>query len=88
MPESLTSLTIFPAATCDRCGKTVLTHLTFGEAGEARRCCVNCDSPITAALAWLSTSELEEQGYQIGRPRARAGGGCGSGQCGRSNQRH
>ena len=89
MSEALISPPAFPAATCESCGKTVLTHLTFSEAGAAQRCCVNCDSPITSALAWLSTSELETQGYQIGAPRARASGGCGSGgQCGRSKQHH
>ncbi|HLW69757.1 MAG TPA: hypothetical protein VKS22_03955 [Candidatus Binataceae bacterium] len=88
MSESLTSSPTFPAATCDSCGKTVLTHLSFDEAGQPRRCCVNCDGPITSALAWLSTSELETQGYQVGPARVRPSGGCGSGQCGRSAQRH
>ncbi|MGH7836916.1 MAG: hypothetical protein ACREQC_03725, partial [Candidatus Binataceae bacterium] len=85
MSEALTSST-FPAATCEACGKTVLTHLVFDDTGEAQRCCVSCDSPITSTLAWLSASELETQGYQFGAPRARSGGagsggGCGGGQC-------
>ena len=87
MQERSISLSGFPAATCETCGTTVLTHIAFDEAGEASRRCINCDGLVTSSLAWLSTSELEAKGYEITAPKTARVGGCG-GQCGCSTQRH
>ena len=47
--------------------------------------CVHCDAPIIESLRWLTASELEAEGYEIGyRPddKPKSGGGCDSGGCG------
>ena len=74
----------FPTAHCDTCGKSVLTHVSFDEAGAARRFCVHCDSPIESGLRWLTAAELEGAGYLIGAQAPRTGGGCGCGSEGGS----
>jgi len=81
MREDLLSSSTLPAARCDACGTTVLTHLVLDAAGEASRCCVRCDRPISADLEWRPVSDLADLGYELGAPRAKAGG-CGSGSCG------
>ncbi|MGA2409962.1 MAG: hypothetical protein ABSG46_06170 [Candidatus Binataceae bacterium] len=61
----------------------MLTAIAFDDQDE-RRICVHCDSPISAGLEWVATAELEERGYYVGAPKAKAkgcGGGCGS-SCG------
>jgi hypothetical protein len=42
---------------------------------------VRCDRPISADLEWRPVSDLADLGYELGAPRAKAGG-CGSGSCG------
>lgn len=80
MREPALNSSHFPTAFCDACGKSVLTYLTFDNAGEARRFCVHCDRSIVSELRWVTVAELESDGYQIGAPAPRKGGcGCGSG---------
>lgn len=83
MREEVPSTSAFPTAQCASCGKSVLTYVILDASGDEVRCCVHCDGPIAEALRWLSASELEAEGYEIGyRPREeKSGGGCGSG-CG------
>ena len=82
MREAALNSSSFPTARCSVCGKTVLTCVGFDGDGGQRRFCVHCDSAIDANLVWVNAGELEAQGYSIGDPAARRGGGaCGAG-CG------
>jgi hypothetical protein len=84
MREPAPSSPHFPTAHCNACGKSVLTHVSFDDAGETRRLCVHCDSPIDSGLRWLSAPELEAAGYLIGARAPQTGGGCGCGSNGGS----
>lgn len=84
MREDVPNTSAFPTARCEPCAKSVLTYVTLDERGDEVRCCVHCDSVIVEELRWLTASELEAEGYEIGyRPRdEKSGDGCGSGGCG------
>jgi hypothetical protein len=82
MSDSLLISSTFPMARCISCQKDVLTCVTFDDAGLEYRACAHCDTPIAGELSWVSATELESTGYQIGQRRATTGGcGCGSGGC-------
>jgi hypothetical protein len=69
-------------ARCMSCQKDVLTCVRFDDAGVEYRACAHCDTPIVGEPSWVSATELESTGYQIGLRRATTGGcGCGSGGC-------
>ena len=69
-------------AHCASCGKDVLTYVLLDESGAENRACVHCDAPIAHELSWVSATELESTGYEIGnRPRKAGGCGCSSGGC-------
>ena len=84
MREDVPTTAAFPTARCEPCDKSVLTYVTLDERGGEVRCCVHCDGPIVENLRWLTASELESEGYEIGyRPREeKSGGGCSAGGCG------
>jgi hypothetical protein len=85
MREDVPHTSAFPTARCEPCGKSVLTYVTLDERGGEVRYCVHCDGAIVEQLRWLSASELEAEGYEIGyRPddKPKSGGGCDSGGCG------
>ena len=72
----------FPTARCERCDKTVLTHVVLDELGEEQRRCVHCDSPVAGALNWVEAEELQTQGYYVrGETGGRVEPGCGTGCC-------
>lgn len=82
MREATGNLSSFPIARCEACGKTVLLYLAYGADGQQQRLCVHCDGSIDSALAWVTAEELEAEGYAIGAPPAKRGGGCGCGSGG------
>lgn len=89
MREAVPNTSAFPTARCAPCAKSVLTYVTLDERGDEIRCCVHCDGAIVEDLRWLTASELEAEGYEIGyRPqdkpedKPKSGGGCDSGGCG------
>jgi hypothetical protein len=89
MREAVPNTAAFPTARCEPCAKSVLTYVTLDERGDEVRCCMHCDGVIAEQLRWLTASELEAEGYEIGyRPDAeqKAGGGCSSG-CGTCSTR-
>jgi hypothetical protein len=82
MREAALNSSSFPTARCRVCGKIVLTCVGRADDGGERRLCVHCDSLIESELVWVSAAELEAEGYFIGDPPARrGGGGCGA-SCG------
>ena len=82
MPDPQTIKSTFPVAYCASCAKDVLTCVMLDEAGTEYRACAHCDTPIAAAIAWISATELESTGYEVGARRPKAGGcGCSSGGC-------
>jgi hypothetical protein len=82
MREDVSNTAAFPTANCASCGKSVLTYVSLDERGGEVRRCVHCDGVIGETLRWLTASELEAEGYEIGyRPREEKSGGCGVG-CG------
>ena len=89
MREDVPNTSAFPTARCEPCGKSVLTYVVLDASGDEVRRCVHCDTPIIEELRWLTASELESEGYEIGyRPREKeSGGGCGSGGCGSCSTR-
>jgi hypothetical protein len=80
MREAALKNSTFPAAQCESCGKTVLTHIAFDDHGVGQRYCIHCDAPVRPPLQWLTADELTAEGYEVGGKAARRGG-CGSG-CG------
>jgi hypothetical protein len=62
----------------------VLTCIAIDDAGSEYRACAHCDAPIEGEISWVSATELESTGYEIGlrRPAKSGGCGCGSGGCG------
>jgi len=90
MREYVPTTSAFPTAHCEPCDKSVLTYVTLDEQGGETRCCVHCDGVIVESLRWLTASELESEGYEIGyRPddKPKSGGGCDSGGCGSCSTR-
>jgi len=57
MRESAPSLSTFPMARCENCGKSVLTYISL-RGGERQRACVHCDTVVSGALRWVSADEL------------------------------
>jgi hypothetical protein len=71
----------FATGHCSTCGRDVLTHAAFDEAGIERRLCVHCDLPIEVEMT--KGSALSAYGYDVIEERGCGSGGCGSGRCGR-----
>ncbi|MGO9454160.1 MAG: hypothetical protein ACLQDV_24390 [Candidatus Binataceae bacterium] len=77
MPDLTPITSSFPVARCDQCDKSVLTCVLFADDGSEFRACAHCDSPITREISWVSATELESTGYEIGARPAKKTGGCG-----------
>jgi hypothetical protein len=88
MRETVPNTAAFPTARCEPCDKSVLTYVALDERGGEVRYCVHCDGAIVEDLRWLTASELESEGYEIGyRPgEAKPASGCSTG-CGTCSTR-
>ncbi len=73
----------FLFASCELCGKRVLTYIDFGpDDGELRRC-LHCETIITSGLQPATSNDLETNGYAVIEARTCGnGGGCSAGGCG------
>lgn len=72
----------FPVASCQSCGREVLTHLALDGAGRELRRCVHCDADLDPdSVRWVSPADLDPLGYGIREESP--GGGCARPDCGR-----